>query len=136
MSLFQKIVVLNVSILFFNISNENLSRNSSRFVSLHDTRIDTLLRKLIHPRSPPPSHPRSHSQTSRIKGRECGELLIAKMITVPPEQLSILDEDGRSHIPHYILGPYTEGASLNLTCVAAGGKCMTRRCTFRCIRLP
>ncbi|XP_011255570.1 nephrin isoform X4 [Camponotus floridanus] len=43
-------------------------------------------------------------------------------VIVPPEQLSILDEDGRSHIPHYILGPYTEGASLNLTCVAAGGR--------------
>ncbi|XP_070157686.1 neural cell adhesion molecule 2 isoform X3 [Polyergus mexicanus] len=43
-------------------------------------------------------------------------------VIIPPEQLSILDEDGRSHIPHYILGPYTEGASLNLTCVAAGGR--------------
>ncbi|CAL1684767.1 unnamed protein product [Lasius platythorax] len=43
-------------------------------------------------------------------------------VIIPPEQLSILDEDGRSHIPHYILGPYSEGASLNLTCVAAGGR--------------
>ncbi|KAK2586782.1 hypothetical protein KPH14_011809 [Odynerus spinipes] len=43
-------------------------------------------------------------------------------VIVPPEQLSILDEDGRSHIPHYILGPYSEGASLNITCVAAGGR--------------
>jgi len=58
--------------------------------------------------------------------RKNEELLTMKIITVPPEQLSILDEDGRSHIPHYILGPYSEGASLNITCVAAGGKCMTR----------
>lgn len=86
------------------------------------------MRKLIYLRRL--TLPCSHSQTSRIKGRECGELLIAKIITVPPEQLSILDEDGLSHISHYILGPYTEGTSLNLTCVAAGGKCMTCRCTF------
>ncbi|XP_029178143.1 hemicentin-2-like isoform X2 [Nylanderia fulva] len=43
-------------------------------------------------------------------------------VIIPPEQLSILDEGGRSHIPYYILGPYSEGVSLNLTCVAAGGR--------------
>ncbi|CAK9813985.1 Protein turtle homolog B [Anthophora quadrimaculata] len=43
-------------------------------------------------------------------------------VIIPPEQLSILNEDGRSHIPHYVLGPYSEGASLNITCVAAGGR--------------
>ncbi|KAK1132809.1 hypothetical protein K0M31_014181 [Melipona bicolor] len=47
---------------------------------------------------------------------------LREIITVPPEQLSILDEDGRSHIPYYVLGPYSEGASLNITCVAAGGR--------------
>lgn len=45
-----------------------------------------------------------------------------EIVAVPPEQLSILNEDGTSHIPHYILGPYTEGASLNITCDATGGK--------------
>lgn len=48
--------------------------------------------------------------------------LLCEIIAVPPEQLSILDESGRSHIPYYVLGPYSEGASLNITCVAAGGK--------------
>ncbi|XP_012235843.1 neural cell adhesion molecule 2-like isoform X5 [Linepithema humile] len=42
-------------------------------------------------------------------------------VIIPPEQLIILLEDG-VHIPHYILGPYSEGASINITCVAAGGR--------------
>ncbi|XP_061930565.1 nephrin isoform X5 [Apis cerana] len=43
-------------------------------------------------------------------------------VIIPPEHLSILNEDGTSHIPYYILGPYTEGASLNITCDATGGR--------------
>ncbi|XP_043277126.1 protein turtle homolog B-like isoform X2 [Venturia canescens] len=43
-------------------------------------------------------------------------------VIIPPDQLSILDEDGRSHIRNYILGPYSEGSSLNITCVATGGR--------------
>lgn len=42
-------------------------------------------------------------------------------VTVPPENVLILDEKD-SHIPHYILGPYNEGSSINLTCIAHGGK--------------
>lgn len=47
--------------------------------------------------------------------------LISLFFSVPPEKLSILDEKG-VHIPHYILGPYNEGTSINITCVATGGK--------------
>ncbi|XP_076289470.1 nephrin isoform X2 [Lasioglossum baleicum] len=43
-------------------------------------------------------------------------------VIVPPDRLSILDEDEKSNIPYYVLGPYSEGASLNITCVAAGGR--------------
>nr|CAD7201737.1 unnamed protein product [Timema douglasi] len=40
---------------------------------------------------------------------------------VPPEKLVILDDKG-SHIPHYNLGPYNEGSSVDITCVATGGR--------------
>ncbi|XP_076165679.1 nephrin isoform X4 [Ptiloglossa arizonensis] len=43
-------------------------------------------------------------------------------VIIPPEHLRILDADGKSHIPFYKLGPFSEGASLNITCVAAGGR--------------
>lgn len=42
-------------------------------------------------------------------------------ITVPPENVLILNEKG-VHIPHYILGPYNEGSSINITCVSTGGE--------------
>lgn len=56
------------------------------------------------------------------KGKKVRQTHRYEIVTVPPEQLSILNEDGTSHIPYYILGPYTEGASLNITCDATGGK--------------
>jgi len=43
------------------------------------------------------------------------------MFTVPPDQLSVLNEKG-DHIPYYIIGPYKEGVTVDITCIASGGE--------------
>jgi hypothetical protein len=42
-------------------------------------------------------------------------------VLVPPAQLSVLDENG-ANVVNNVVGPYAEGASLNLTCISSGGK--------------
>ena len=43
------------------------------------------------------------------------------MVPEPVEKVAIQDEHG-AHIQNYILGPFNEGATVTIMCVATGGK--------------
>jgi hypothetical protein len=41
---------------------------------------------------------------------------------VPPRKLIILDENGTNVQQKRVIGPYTEGSTAQITCVATGGR--------------
>jgi hypothetical protein len=53
-----------------------------------------------------------------IKTKEC--LILFFCVTVPPEKLVIMDEEGAERTS--VVGPYSEGADLALRCDVYGGK--------------
>jgi len=44
------------------------------------------------------------------------------VFAVPPRKLTILDENGTNVQQKRIIGPYTEGSTAQITCIAAGGE--------------
>jgi len=49
------------------------------------------------------------------------DVVFSSCVSVPPHQVMILNERG-DPIKNYILGPYLEGQSINITCLVTGGK--------------
>ena len=50
---------------------------------------------------------------------------IASSVAVPPDQLLIMDNRGE-HIRTFVLGPYNEGDTVDITCEALGGECRSQ----------
>lgn len=46
-------------------------------------------------------------------------------LPVPPKNLSVFSEEG-SVVSNSVIGPYTEGSSVNVTCMSTGGKYSSR----------
>jgi neural cell adhesion molecule len=75
---------------------------------------------------------KSPTRNIKLQLNVIGELKVSTMpatfahsvfhrLIVPPESVAILNENG-VHAPHFILGPYNEGSSVNISCVSTGGK--------------
>jgi hypothetical protein len=47
---------------------------------------------------------------------------LAFFFAVPPRKLTILDENGTNVQQKRVIGPYTEGSTAQITCVATGGR--------------
>lgn len=55
--------------------------------------------------------------------------LCSSLLSAPPESIIILDSKGAT-IKDHTLGPYNEGSSVNVTCVAIGGKLILTCLTY------
>jgi hypothetical protein len=53
------------------------------------------------------------------------------VFAVPPRKLTILGENGTNVQQKRVIGPYTEGSTAQITCVAAGGKYFHKLHSFR-----
>jgi hypothetical protein len=51
---------------------------------------------------------------------------ISFVFAVPPKKLTISDENGTNVQQKRVIGPYTEGSTAQITCVAVGGKYLLR----------
>ncbi|XP_021923082.1 irregular chiasm C-roughest protein-like isoform X2 [Zootermopsis nevadensis] len=57
-----------------------------------------------------------------FQGSPTRNSLVNLTVIVPPRKLAILDENGTNVHQKRVIGPYTEGSTVQITCVATGGR--------------